>query len=245
GDIDALAFVSSRIGNTLVNLENYDEAIKYYEDAYAYYMADNNSSRAGAMQSNKGRAYVLSGNAEQAIETLRFNTLLRFKQDMSDRSVGIAFFQLGHAYKQLGQTREALASYDSARHYFVLSKIPSRLAGAYEELAIAYEKLNDFEKALWFQKLFHDLTEEIQNDPNRDLVIQLQNRYEIAKAEEASASAIAKVDELNASLVSEENNRITWALGGAAFAMMIVVLVLVLQRQAFVQNLLVRLKIKN
>ncbi|HAA14518.1 MAG TPA: hypothetical protein DCE41_23675 [Cytophagales bacterium] len=244
-DLAAIAGASGREASAYYGMENYDEAIEKYTEAYTYYLTDGDLGQAGVLQSDIARVQIKAGDAEAAIETLTKYSL-RYKVEMSTRSLALTYYQLGDAYKQVGKYELALASFDSARHYNIMDGVaPIRLKETVEQMASVYEILGDFENALKYQKLFYDLNEEIVNDPNRNLVIELNNQYHIKKAQEATDEALAKLEASKDELTSERANRITWALGGAAFAMMIVVLVLVLQRQAFIQNLLVRLKIKN
>ena len=248
-DLNRLALVHNRLGLSHQDMGDFSTGEYHLQQSILFYKAAGNLNLAEQREINLGRLYVLSGNPKKGIPIL-----ISAAEQQNIRgnleAYHIASFALGLAYQKLDNYDSSIYFFERTKKLLEDSNTPNStfltkndlLLQTYDHLSNLYENIHDYESAFAVEKAYADLNDQIINDPTRERVVELGNQYELRKAQEE----VARLESLNSGLQNdldaEYRNRITWALGGAAFTVMLLVLVFVLQRQSTIQSLIARLK---
>ena len=139
------------INNSLANLynqmEDYDAALKYYDEAYESSLTLGSKINAGVILSNKGDLLLNIERDKEALDILQQSKNLKLEGNAplrliagSDLNIGIAYFNLGDFDKALESLNEATIAYTSIDN-------KTGLIYSYTYRGILYNTLKQYELA--------------------------------------------------------------------------------------------------
>ncbi len=126
------------IGTAHRNLDEYDRAKKYFENALASYMQAEESKGIASARRNLGATYEALGKIEEALES--YNTSLDILERLNDES-GIAETcnRMGILYNdELGDALKARSYFERSRAIYEMAKDTYRLAGVLANIGETY-----------------------------------------------------------------------------------------------------------
>lgn len=150
----SLGVIYSQEGNYYVALENYQSALKLYQE-----IGDKNSiSKA---YNNIGVVYKSQLNPTKALEY--FKKALKIQQEIGEQTVPVTLTNIGVIYFEQNNFKEALNYYNKAKKGFETIDNKRGFALLNNYLGDYYKKQNDTNQAISYYNLSLKLYEEIQN----------------------------------------------------------------------------------
>lgn len=150
----SLGVIYSQEGNYYVALENYQNALKLYQEI------DQKNSISKAYN-NIGVVYKSQGNSAKALEY--FKKALAIQEEIGEQTVPVTLTNIGVIYFEQNNLNQAINYYNKAKKAF--EKIDNKRGFALlnNYLGDYYQKQNDVTQAISYYKLSLQLYEEIQN----------------------------------------------------------------------------------
>lgn len=120
------------LNNSLANfynqMEDYDTALTYYDNAYQAALKLNATVNAGVIMSNKGESLLNSGKIKDAIQVLEQGKQLKIKGEAHPRLIANSDLNIGLAYSKNREDEKALEFLNIAYDYYLSNKLDGRLA---------------------------------------------------------------------------------------------------------------------
>jgi two-component sensor histidine kinase/GAF domain-containing protein/tetratricopeptide (TPR) repeat protein len=171
------------LGETYINLNDYNKALAYYNDCLTIIeeLTGNYRVKAFALD-GLGRAYTGLKQFDKALE--RFNESLAIRKEI-DFKFGVAttLNNIGKLYIQKNETQNAINNLTEA---FELSKKISSKEGVFqasEKLAELFEQQGASKDALKFFKIFHEAKEDVRNHKSAQLLKSLELQTKVIRSQ--------------------------------------------------------------
>lgn len=185
-----VAALQNNIGSVLLESGEYDKALPYFENAYAYFERSGPTSPLPRILNNMGRAISYQGNYSQAIPY--FEKALILGDEISDRnSLANSYHVLGVAEHELGRYGDALSSLEESLRIAGEVGLKYVIKDNFERLSLVYEDLGNSGKALYYQRQFSALLDSIHIEEEKSELAFLESRYKFQEQ-------LKEIDLLNA-----------------------------------------------
>jgi tetratricopeptide (TPR) repeat protein len=214
------------LGAIYGDLEDYDQSIAYYNKSLDYFKKSNSILGTATYYLNMGHIANENNKIEQSLD-FYLKALENFEQIDDVKKISIAEVNVGSTYAQLGERELALM-------YLVDAFKRSRLMGLEENSATGalalyqiYKADKDYENALRYFEVYHDLNDSLNSINSKEATINLQFQYEYDKKaiidslefEKSQALNILEISKQKAALAKAETER--YALfGGIALLLL-------------------------
>ena len=178
----------SDIGYCFYDLEIFDLAVEYYNQALHIFTQLNDPVEISNQLNNLGSVYFAWGNYNLAIEY--FSRTLRYDIDRGDSaSLSTSYNNIGKVYETWGYYDLAIEHYEKSISFLRMQGDESRKAIRYSNIGTSYAKKNDFDKALEYLYPALQIEQQLENQ------IKIAVRYnEIANVLSAMGNSISAID---------------------------------------------------
>ena len=168
----------NNIGYVHNKLENLDSALHYYQQSFQLREAINYERGMAFTLNNIGSIYKEKDKLDTSLgyffKSLKLHR--KTKSVLSNTMVNIA-----EIYLKKGNIEKSKLYADSAMELSLNSKIPERIKSAAEISYSVYEKLNDIDKAYYFQKLHYKLYDSLESKSLHDELIVEEAKFKYLK----------------------------------------------------------------
>jgi len=208
-----IAGCDNDIANIYADAGNYNKAEELYSKALAVYTADANLDGMVMLNSNLAELQIDMKNYKKSIEYC--NQALFFAKKIDDvENLIQTHIILSKNYFQLGNYAVSLAHIDTAETLNKNIDGLSHLPEIYEYKFKLLEHENNFEKALYYHKLFKQVNDSIFNSSNSREVSVMKENFEQAQLEK------------NREIKEKENRWTLYFLAAGMFFMLVIAFVL-------------------
>ncbi len=205
----SLGHTLNRLGLVVSTNNEHKKAIQYYSNSLAYYSHSRVDS--SFIIKNIGREFYILGNYEKAIPY--FRKAIQVATSFNSRG------NLAISYISLGQTILVLDKPDSENYMgkgieiAIKLKMNSTLQSAHEFLAWYYEAHNQYELALDHYRKYKSYRESLLNENSLAKLNTLNVKFNTAQKEKQIANQELEIEQKNASIIKERNQKIVIAIG--------------------------------
>lgn len=180
GDKEGLFQTSIILGSIYSEQKKYNKAIKLYEEALEYSKDLRLEIGESIALSNLGDMYTKLKDTKKAIDLYQKSILLTEKNG-DIRGISVNKIGIGHCYVLEGKYKESISYLEDG--YQTAIKINNLLSqlDATEQLAIAYEKLNQPYRSIYYHKIYKKVKEELFTEETSNKAQQLEFAYLLEK----------------------------------------------------------------
>jgi len=180
-------------------LDSIDQATDFYTQALEIKKAFNDTLNIGAISHNLGLVYMQKGDFKKAIQNLHTSRDV-FKQLGFDSYVANATNNLGRAHYRDKKYRSALRFLEEALSQAQSIGSAFIIMDNYQYQSDCYAKMQNFQKALTFSNLHHNMRDSLLNIDKKKEIAEIQAKYE-NEIEEQENMLLKKELEANASTI--------------------------------------------
>ncbi len=240
------------ISSALNNLAELHRVFKRYDDALQMYLKAveinenlSDSFKTCIINSNIAFVYLKSGKKDSA--EFFYSKAYKIAMDSDDTYLKLScYFNYGDYYFQSKQTSLAIISYRKAISFAEEIAEKNFLFESYQKIALLYEHQNMLDSALYFQKKWIALNQEITEIENEQLALETEARYWVKEKEKElrHLKEKTKVEAVNTKL----KNRIQYGFIIGLFVLLVLTFVILQLRNIHSNKLkrhLVQIKQKN
>lgn len=143
------------------NKKNYDDGLKYFDEAINIYRSNNDAFGLGRALNNYGMCLVNLGRIQEAQDY--FKRAIEYKRQIDDSSLVASYINVADIYEKQGQWDKALETISSVEEH-ILAKDISQQAGAVLMMKFrCLFELGDYDKAEIFAFLALDCIQKTHN----------------------------------------------------------------------------------
>ncbi|GAB4186862.1 MAG: hypothetical protein OHK0057_20820 [Thermoflexibacter sp.] len=170
-------------GLIYVNLKNYDLALKKLEESLQIARQINDKDLIYKPLTNIGDLYYRMGNASKAIDYMSQG--LKVSQEANNKfGIATSLLNLGKAYmlkKDYATAKESLQK--ALENSIEIQALPT-IRNIYNVLSEVYEKSGEFDKSLFYHKLYKFADDSLINKNVRQSINEMELKYEAKKKEQ-------------------------------------------------------------
>ncbi|MFZ6053160.1 tetratricopeptide repeat-containing sensor histidine kinase [Halocola ammonii] len=212
GSIKGQAEVFNNMAIIQAYQSKFDSSLFYFEKSLE--LEKQRGSKKGMSEciNNIGTVYNMMGEPEKAIEQIERS--IAIDAEMGNIQGQLASINtIAEIYIENGLSQKAIAQLERTEK--LSSEIDSKFDRevAYANLAAAYENLEDYQKALLYQKKHSALRDSILDEKQADRIAEMETKFKTREAEQELEIKSLKVDEQKASLSARKNLIIALIVG--------------------------------
>lgn len=177
------------------NKKNYEDGLKYFDEALNIYRSNNDAFGLGRALNNYGMCLVNLGRTQEAQDY--FKRAIEYKRQIDDSSLVASYINVADIYEKQGEWGKALETIDSAEEY-ILAKDISQQAGVVLMMKFrCLFELGDYDKAEIFAFLALDCIQKTHNiKEEAKLYLLISKMYEKMGDEKNALTYLSKVSKL-------------------------------------------------
>jgi serine phosphatase RsbU (regulator of sigma subunit) len=182
-DDKGIAAAANFLGLIYVNLKDYDRALKELEESLEIARKTKDNDLIYKPLTNLGDLYIRLKNVPKAIDYI--SQSLKVSEE-SNNKFGIAssLLNLGKAYKLKKDNKTAIEYVKKSLDKSIEIQTLSLIRNSYEVLTELYEETGDFQKSLFFHKLYKFADDSLINKNVRQSMNEMELKYEAQKKEQ-------------------------------------------------------------
>jgi len=186
-DDAGIASAANFLGLIYTNLKNYDLARKALEESLSIGRRTANNELIYKPLTNLGDLYLRLGDIPKAIDYISQG--LKVSEEAGNQfGIATSLLNLGKAYKLKKDNQTAIEYVKKALEKSIEIQALSLIRNAYEVLTELYEKTNDFQKSLFFHKLYKAAEDSLINRNVRQSMNEMELKYDAQKKEQENAA---------------------------------------------------------
>jgi serine phosphatase RsbU (regulator of sigma subunit) len=186
-DDAGIASAANFLGLIYTNLKNYDLARKSLEESLKIGQRTANNELIYKPLTNLGDLYIRLGDAPKAIDYISQG--LKVSEESGNQfGIATSLLNLGKAYKLKKDNKTAIEYVKKALEKSIEIQALSLMRNAYEVLTELYEKTADYEKSLFFHKLYKAAEDSLINRNVRQSMNEMELKYEAQKKEQENTA---------------------------------------------------------
>lgn len=223
-----IANIYNNLGTVYNDKKNYNQAIKCYKEAIKLRETCGNIKGIAVSYNNLGNTYGHVKKYDLAIKN--YSISLDLKKKLNEKEgIAITLGNIASMYIELNKNKEALSCLNEMLEIANnINSLPQKRY-AYEYFSIAYENINDFKKALYYQKLLIVAKDSLLNEDLRKQITDINIKYETEKKEKQISYLINenKIKTLESNKKKEEletNQVITYWLLSAGIMLIVIII---------------------
>lgn len=151
-----IADVLYNIGDIQYDLANYRAAMQYFKSSQEINISFNDLDNASLAESMIAQSYYGLGKYDSAIAG-HTKAIDYRKQSGSKSGMAFSWKKLGSLYNKSGEKAKSLAAYDSAAHYYTITKDSARLKDLLSDIGDVYYNDKQYQKAFATYFKWHQL----------------------------------------------------------------------------------------
>ena len=220
------------LASTFVDKESYDSAKNYF-DILADDSVYMSSPQVFGFYMHQSRLYENTGQYEQAIASLLTSNRALSKQQNLNNQFGYYSnaFNIGKLYVKLEDYGAAKRYLEQSVEWFEENNNASRLAEAYENLALTNYHLRDYRAAFDIQQKQIQLADSLKKVETEKNLQELNTKYEVADREKEIA--LLEAETKNQALVTANQRRNVIILGVILFIVILIAAVIYIALRRF------------
>jgi tetratricopeptide (TPR) repeat protein/DNA-binding CsgD family transcriptional regulator len=209
------------IGATYNRLKNYPKALACHSEVLIFFEKTNNLTGAGIACNNLGNVHLETKNYEEALKYYRKSLLIKEKQK-DKRGTAVTLKNIAETYLNKGDLKEAKLHIDQSLKIAEEIGAKEQIRDAYDILAQMYEKTQDFEKALEYEKKASLAKDSLFSSDKTEQIARMRTIYETEKAQREKKIALqkAQIAEKNI-LLEKERSQLSRILNYVTFSAII------------------------
>ncbi len=182
-DDAGIASAANFLGLIYVNLKDYDRALKALEESLEIGRKTKDNELIYKPLTNLGDLYIRLKNVPKAIDYI--SQALKVSEE-SNNKFGIAssLLNLGKAYRLKNDNKTAIEYVEKSLEKSLEIQTLSLIRNSYEVLTELYEQTGEFEKSLFFHKLYKSADDSLINKNVRQSMNEMELKYEAQKKEQ-------------------------------------------------------------
>jgi serine phosphatase RsbU (regulator of sigma subunit) len=186
-DTAQIANAHARIGNVFGAKSNpsynLDSTIWYYEKSLKLFKKINHLRGIAVIYNNMAAIYQDENDHQKAIESYKQAYVIR--STLGDQNgMAIILNNLGSTYKTLKNYKLALQYLEKSLNILLKINRPDLIADNYKLMSGCYASLGEFQKAYYYQNLYVEFNDSLNNDFNSKIITEMQVKYETDKKEQ-------------------------------------------------------------
>lgn len=186
-DDAGIAAAANFLGLIYTNLKNYDLARKALEESLKIGKRTKDNELIYKPLTNLGDLYIRLGDAPKAIDYISQG--LKISEEAGNQfGIATSLLNLGKAYRLKKDDKTAIEYTKKALEKSVEIQALSLMRNAYEVLTQLYEKTADYEKSLFFHKLYKVAEDSLINRNVRQSMNEMELKYDAQKKERENAA---------------------------------------------------------
>jgi signal transduction histidine kinase len=190
----------------------FDSSLFYFQKSLDLEVQRGSKKGMSECINNIGTVYNMMGKPNKAIEQIERSVAL--DAEMGNIQGQLASINtIAEIYIENGQSQKAIAQLERTER--LSSEIDSKFdrKTAYANLSAAYENLEDYQKALLYQKKHSALRDSILDEKQTDKIAEMETKFKTQEAEQELELKSLKVEEQKASLSARKNLIIALVVG--------------------------------
>ena len=177
----------------LVNAQELDSALIYFNEAETVLTTINATYNLAAVYNNIGRIYTIKQNHQKALDY--YEKALKAREILEDKyGIGLSYINLAETERLLGNNTKCIDYLIKASDIFLSLKNYLNLKQAYAKLAEAYELKKDYPASLKYYQLFASYKDSIYNEDNAKQMAEMQTKYDVEKKDLELAKNKAEIE---------------------------------------------------
>ena len=210
---DLIVTLNSNLGEAYYTSGKIDSALFYYKTGLE---ASHNSEEVTTIYilNYIGKGYAKKGNYDLAVNYQKQSVALA-KKLKAGTDIGKSLLGLGDTYYAKGDIPASLHAYEEAENYLKDADAINDLKDTYTGLSKIYGKLNNYNKAFYYQSLLSNVKDTIYNTETDKKLSSLQFDFDMTK-KESQINLLTKDKELKElDLQKQKNTKNAFAIGFA------------------------------
>ena len=137
-----ISILDNSIGALYHSLKDFDQAIRYYTEAYELLLELDDHTSAGIVMGNIGEMYIKLYEYDRALEYLHTSLKLKEAGGAPTRSIASTLFNIARVHKRMGKQDTAMVEFNQALEVFQNENHLAGLMETYVERGLLYLGLN-------------------------------------------------------------------------------------------------------
>ncbi len=226
-DDAGIASAANFLGLIYTNLKNYDLARKALEESLKIGRRTENNDLIYKPLTNLGDLYIRLGDAPKAIDYISQG--LKISEESGNQfGIATSLLNLGKAYRLKKDDKTAIEYVKKALEKSIEIQALSLIRNAYEVLTELYEKTADYEKSLFFHKLYKVAEDSLINRNVRQSMNEMELKYEAQKKEQENVALRVEKELFD----KERNLNLAITLGVSLVALLAIIATILYYRQS-------------
>ncbi len=226
-DDAGIAAAANFLGLIYTNLKNYDLALKSLEESLRIGRRTADNELIYKPLTNLGDLYIRLGNAPKAIDYISQG--LKISEEAGNKfGIATSLLNLGKAYMLKKDNQTAIEYVKKSLEKSIEIQALSLIRNAYETLTELYEKTADYEKSLFFHKLYKSAEDSLINRNVRQSMNEMELKYEAQKKEQENAALRIEKELFD----KERNLNLAIILGVSLVALLAMIATILYYRQS-------------
>ncbi|TAH17540.1 MAG: hypothetical protein EAZ08_13525 [Cytophagales bacterium] len=186
-DDAGIAAAANFLGLIYTNLKNYDLARESLEEALKIGRKTADNELIYKPLTNLGDLYIRLGDVPKAIDYISQG--LKVSEESGNQfGIATSLLNLGKAYQLKKNNGTAIEYVKKSLEKSIEIQALSLMRNAYEVLTALYEQTNDYQKSLFFHKLYKEAEDSLINRNVRQSMNEMELKYDAQKKEQENAA---------------------------------------------------------
>jgi tetratricopeptide (TPR) repeat protein len=203
---------TNQLGNTYLNLEDYKNALKYYQNSLDLAKELNRKYDMAVTLSNMASIYAKQGNHKKALE-MYYNSHKIIEKIGTKSNLITSYNSIGDSNFELKNYTKAIKEYTDGIILGEKIEALDDLNYIYKSRSIAYEKIGEFKLSLYDYKKHQAINDSIFNKTSNDKIEELKAKYESEKKEKEIAIQKSEIQVLKQKEEVSKKQRLLYILG--------------------------------
>jgi two-component system NarL family sensor kinase len=191
GDEKEISTSYSNIGNIYNSLGNYEKSLENHLVSLKIRKEIGDKKGIASSYNNIGFVYKNEGKTDKSLENY-FASLKLFEEIGDKYNTAITFVNIGNDYADKPDYMKAIPWLQKGMSLAKEIGANELLLSAYQSLANATEKSNDYNNAYKYEQLYSGLKDSIYNEKNSRQIAQMQIKYETEEKEKENKLLVQK-----------------------------------------------------
>ncbi len=177
----------NNIGNTYMSMDNYEKGLEFYNKAKEIYYRSGDVGAIEMINLNLGDVYLKMAlkNKDKAYLKKSLDIFLEVIKNFNDNNVNNryagALVRVGQIYLEMGNLPLALDYLQKGHEVSVFIQDKGAELNATEQLSKVYEKMGEYQRAIYLLHRFNVLKDSLVNQKNGESIEQMQAMYKTAE----------------------------------------------------------------